>query len=298
MVGIYDGWLVFLSVVVAIVASYVALDLRTRMRSSLLWLIVGAISLGSGIWSMHFIGMLAFRLPIPVAFDKGITALSLLVPILISTLAFYAINGEPPRRARLVLSGVGIGLAIVAMHYIGMAAMRMEPPIRYAPWLVGLSVLIALGASLGGVWSAFRLPMETLGAAFWKKTGSALVTGSGISGMHYTGMAAASFAPDSVCMVGGWNVDSFWLATTLGAFTLLFQLATLLIASYDAFRVYRLASHADRVQEAERRHLSRELHDRVGPNLTALGINLDRAGRFDRRCHRKCDGGAASADAR
>src|SRR5688572_78938 len=137
MSGTYSLELVALSVVVAVIASFTALDLATRVNerssSAWLWLAGGAVALGAGIWSMHFIGMLAFRLPIPVAFDPAITAISMVLAILASALALYTLRWQELRAPTVVLSATLIGIGICAMHYTGMLAMRMSPPIHYQP---------------------------------------------------------------------------------------------------------------------------------------------------------------------
>lgn len=126
----------------------------------------------------------------------------------------------------------------------------MQPPIRYDPLLVSLSILIAVGASVVGLWSAFKLRLETILSAFWKKAGSALVMGAGIAGMHYTGMAAAIFAPNSICTVSPQNIDDVWLAGAVGGFSLVFLAATLLISAFDAYRAERAVKLADGLRQA------------------------------------------------
>ena len=251
MVGTYDYWLVLLSVVVAITASYVGLDLASRVaasherRARPYWLAGGAISMGTGIWSMHFIGMLAFGLPIPVSYDIPITLLSLLIAAIASGLALVWVSFGALGMGRLLGGGLLTGVAIISMHYTGMAAMRMDPPIQYEPFTLGLSILVAVAASVAALWSAFRLRLETIFTAFWKKAGSAFVMGTAIYGMHYAGMAAAVFAPNSVCTVSPQNIDPVGLAGTLGGFTLLFLTATLLVSAFDAYLAERSAGHAE-----------------------------------------------------
>jgi PAS domain S-box-containing protein len=250
MVETYDSSLVVLSVVVAIVASYVALDLGSRVVASRariaarLWLAGGAVSLGTGIWSMHFIGMLAVRLPIPMSYDVPITLLSLLIAVMASGFALFIVSRGKLTRQRLLGGGVLMGIGIVSMHYTGMAAMQMAPPIRYQPFLLSLSVLIGVVASIIALWSAFELRFETVLSALRKKGGSALVMGSAISGMHYTGMAAAIFAPDSICTVNPQNINNSWLAGTVGGFALLFLVGTLLISVFDAYLADLSARHS------------------------------------------------------
>jgi PAS domain S-box-containing protein len=255
MVGTYDYWLVLLSVVVAITASYVALDMASRVaahgrKSRPYWLAGGAISMGTGIWSMHFIGMLAFHLPIPVSYDIPITLLSLLIAIVASGFALVWVSFGTMGIGRLAGGGLLMGVAIVSMHYTGMAAMRMEPPIQYQPFVVGLSALVAVAASVIALWSAFRLRMETMTTAFWKKAGSAFVMGTAIYGMHYIAMAAAMFAPNSVCTVDPQYINSAGLAGTLGGFALLLLPATLLVSTFDAYLAERSAEHAQALRQA------------------------------------------------
>ncbi|MEO8343529.1 MAG: MHYT domain-containing protein, partial [Gallionella sp.] len=250
MAGNYNPWLVFLSIVVATVASYVALDLASRVvahgnRASRYWLIGGALSMGTGIWSMHFIGMLAFQLPIPMSYDIPITLLSLVIAIIVSGFALYTVSHGTLSLHRLLSGGLLMGIGIASMHYTGMAAMQLEPPLRYDPVLFTLSVLIAIIASVVALWIAFQLRTETILSAFWKKAGSSLVMGAAITGMHYTGMAAANFAPNTICSVSPQDINNVWLAGAIGGFTFMFLTTTLLISVFDAHLANRAAKHAE-----------------------------------------------------
>ena len=192
VIGTYNPYLVALSFAVACLASYTALDLgghiKVARRSTRLgWLATAAIAMGGGIWSMHFIAMLAFIMPMPVSYDFGLTLLSLLVAIGVTGFGFFVIGTRQATALQFVLSGIFVGVGIVSMHYTGMAAMRMPADIRYDGVLVALSVLIAIGASVAALWLAFRT------AVIWQRLLAAVVMGSAISGMHYTGMAAATF---------------------------------------------------------------------------------------------------------
>src|SRR5690606_31850383 len=115
-------------------------------RAARWWLAGGSIAMGTGIWSMHFIGMLAFDLPIALGYDRAITLLSLLIAILSSALVIWLVSYPTFPLKRLALGATIIGLGISGMHYTGMAAMRMVPAIQYIPSLLILSVLIAIGA--------------------------------------------------------------------------------------------------------------------------------------------------------
>ncbi len=250
MVGTYHSLLVVFSIVVAIIASYVALDLASRVvaaqgrMEAWIWLTGGAVSMGTGIWSMHFIGMQAFRLPIPMSYDVPITVLSLLLAVAASALALYLASRDQLTLRRLVGGGALMGSGIFSMHFTGMVAMQMAPPIRYQPFLLCLSILISIVASIVALWSAFKLRFETILSAFWKKAGSALVMGIGISGMHYTGMAASIFAADSICTVNPQNIHVGWLAGSVGGISLLLLAATLLISALDAHLAALSTKHA------------------------------------------------------
>jgi signal transduction histidine kinase/ActR/RegA family two-component response regulator len=217
LTGHYEIPLVLVSIFVAIVASYSALSLAGRVteskgRARYAWTVGGAVAMGSGIWAMHFVGMLAFSLPIPIAFDTPITVVSLLLPIAASGLALWQVGRVDLSPVRLALSALLMGAGINAMHYTGMAAMRMEPGIVYDPWLFALSVLIAIGASALALWIAFRLRRNT--PWVWlPRVGAATVMGFAIVGMHYTGMAAASFPQDTVCMAARTGAQHGGLAT-------------------------------------------------------------------------------------
>src|SRR5438105_1837369 len=140
MVGSYNYWLVVVSLLVAILASYTALNLATRITAShgnvaRAWLIGGAFSMGTGIFSMHFVGMLAFSLPVPMGYDVAITLLSLLIAIVVSGFALYMVSRDKVAWKNLLPGGVLMGLGIASMHYTGMAAMETSPPIQYQPSL-------------------------------------------------------------------------------------------------------------------------------------------------------------------
>jgi NO-binding membrane sensor protein with MHYT domain/CheY-like chemotaxis protein/nitrogen-specific signal transduction histidine kinase len=242
LTGHYETPLVLISILVAIAASYAALSLAGRVsesrgRAVAAWVFGGAIAMGSGIWAMHFVGMLAFRLPIPIAFDLPLTLASLLLPIAASCLALWQVSRAELGRTRLAVSAVLMGIGINAMHYTGMAAMRMEPGIVYDPWLFALSVAIAIGASGLALWIAFRL-RHNVPQVWLPRVGAAVVMGAAIVGMHYTGMAAASFPLDSVCMAarGGVNHDGLATLVVIATFGVLgfAMLASLFDARLEA----------------------------------------------------------------
>jgi NO-binding membrane sensor protein with MHYT domain len=192
LIGTYDPYLVTLSILVAAFASYTALDLgghvaTARGMARRAWLAGAAITMGGGIWAMHFVAMLAFSLPIPMSYEIGLTALSLVVAILVTGGGFYVISRKSASPFHLVFGGIFMGVGIVAMHYTGMAAMRGHAALSHVPLYVALSVVVAIGASTAALWLAFRT------ADLWQKLGAAVVMGLAISGMHYTAMQGAIF---------------------------------------------------------------------------------------------------------
>ena len=215
--GTYSLRLVILSYLVATAASYVALDVTYRMKDvsiskfeSFLWLIGGSLAMGAGIWSMHFIGMLAFIMPMPMLYDPALTALSVVVAIIASGLALSLLRPKNIKLPYLILGGVVMGIAIAAMHYTGMAAMSISMKIRYLPNIFILSILIAIFASEAALYLAIKSTQVDVKNRFLLKIASALIMGAAICGMHYTGMAAAIFTPlhDMLNMGAGVNPDS------------------------------------------------------------------------------------------
>jgi PAS domain S-box-containing protein len=198
----YNYWLVALSVLIAMFASYAALDLAGRVTATVgwtraVWLLGGAVAMGTGIWSMHYIGMLAFLLPVPVAYHWPTVLLSLFAAIVASAIALYVVSRRMMNAFRALAGSVLMGAGIASMHYIGMAAMRLPAMHEYSSFLVVLSVVFAVLISLAAIWITFHFRDEKAGGG-WAKTGGAVVMGAAIPVMHYTGMAAASFTPSDM----------------------------------------------------------------------------------------------------
>src|SRR5246127_429147 len=199
LIGSFNYSLVALSVFISVFASYAALDLASRVTAAggwtrALWVLGGACAMGTGIWSMHYIGMLAFVLPIPVAYHWPTVLLSLFAAILASAIALYAVSRQKMGASQAVAGSVLMGAGIAGMHYIGMAAMRLPAICQFNSSLVVLSVAFAILISLAALWITFHFRDEKTGIGR-KKLAGAVVMGAGISVMHYTGMAAASFVP-------------------------------------------------------------------------------------------------------
>jgi PAS domain S-box-containing protein len=194
--GTYSYSLVALSFGISILTSYTAVDLAARVTANRgtargVWLTGGAVAMGSGIWSMHFVGMLAFRLPVPIYYHVPTVALSLLAAVLASLFALYEVSRERMTRIHAVIASVVMGSGIAEMHYIGMAAMRLSAMHRYNHAMVALSVALAVVISFVGLTLIFYLRDENHGMRL--KLMIALILGTAIPVMHYTGMAAISF---------------------------------------------------------------------------------------------------------
>jgi len=201
----WDIPLVVLSVLIAIVGSVTTLDHAQRMREAgsheaRLWAIAGSITLGMTIWGMHFVGMLAFHLSIPLAYDLTLTLLSILPAIAAGLLGFWALCCKPHISARrIMVSGLLMGLGISVMHYTGMAALRMSPAISYDLPIIALSVAVALVASWGTLWLMSQSGRIKLPPLFRLVLG-AVVMGLAISAMHYTAMLGTHFQPGSMTL--------------------------------------------------------------------------------------------------
>lgn len=233
--GSHNPILVGLSLITAALASYAALDLAGRIRASsgwasYGWLATASIALGGGVWSMHFIAMLAFSVPgMPIQYDASLTVLSFFLPIVVTALGFFIMNRPDSGFARLAGSGLVMGIGIAAMHYTGMEAMRMHARLSYEPWRAALSVAIAIAAATAALWLAFKR------TGLIQKVIAAVVMGAAIAGMHYTAMFAAEFtsiggphhAP-SQSAIGQTN-----LAIAIAAATFLILTLAMIAAMFD-----------------------------------------------------------------
>ncbi|WP_046235831.1 putative bifunctional diguanylate cyclase/phosphodiesterase [Pseudomonas syringae pv. coryli] len=283
LIGSYIPSLVVISILVAILAAYTALDLVGRIvsargRAVHLWTAGGAIAMGVGTWSTHFIGMLAFVLPIDLGYDVPLVLLSLLIAIGFSGFALWLATQPRLPALQLSLGAVLLGLGISAMHYTGMAAMRMQPGIQYTPWLFVLSVVIAIAASAAALRIAFHLRQQRP-RVYLLRASAALLLGLAVIGMHYTGMAAANFADGSFCGALSQGLSS----NGLDRIVLVASLSILGIALFscilDSHLETRTAVLADSLTQAnlELTHLA--LHDNLTglPNRALLTERIDRA---------------------
>ena len=200
--GQYDPLLVILSIMAATFASFTALQISQRIAATenalerRLWIAIGGGALGTGIWAMHFVGMIAFSLPCSSTYDPSITALSMIPGVLASTLAIAMISRRSLSHRQLLIGGLLLGVGIGAMHYMGMAAYRMDGFIRYDLTLFVVSIVVAVALATLALWIKFRLGASRLHGKRLALPLSALTMGLAISGMHYTAMAAAYFVRD------------------------------------------------------------------------------------------------------
>jgi NO-binding membrane sensor protein with MHYT domain/signal transduction histidine kinase/CheY-like chemotaxis protein len=222
MAGAHDGYLTTLSVLIAVFASFTALSLATRMRASSgwvrrIWLVGAAVALGGGIWSMHFIAMLAFSMPgMEITYDLPLTLASLAIALLFTAAGFAVTDWKFVYSTRVALAGLLMGSGVVGMHYLGMAAMRTAATPSYEWQWIALSILIAIGAASAAIFLAARdqkLVHRALAAG---------VMGAAIAGMHFTGMRAASFAATAFIEVaGGPSLGQTYLAVLVSTVTIL-----------------------------------------------------------------------------
>ncbi|WP_251865461.1 EAL domain-containing protein [Achromobacter sp. Marseille-Q4962] len=284
LAGTYNPSLVLVSLGVAVLASYTALGMANRVRAAgnlpvaRCWLIGGAFAMGLGIWSMHFVGMLAFSLPIPLGYDPALTVLSMLIAVACSAYALRTVTREHLSRVRLVGGALLMGAGIAAMHYVGMTAMRMQPGIEYDPLWFALSVVIAVAASGAALWITYSLRHDRPRMALSRAL-AAGVMGLAIVGMHYTGMEAAGFPPGSVCLAAGSGMSAGWLAIAVTAITLGVLAIALVVAVLDNRLEARTSALASSLAEANEELVQLALHDTLTklPNRILLEDRLEQA---------------------
>lgn len=266
--GTYIPLLVLASYAIASFGSYAGLTLAIRMFNAsalskkrlMHWL--GAFALGAGIWSMHFIGMLAYKMRMQVHYDLWLTALSMLIAVIVAWFVLRAVQAKNLTLKHLTVCATLLGLGISAMHYTGMAAMQMRADLRYVPSLFFLSVMIAIAASGAALWIMFTLGRHSgRGQIGWRVTAT-MVMGAAICGMHYTGMDAAVFIPYADCRLDA-NQSFEVLAMSIIGISMLIVIIALLVDVQDK-------------EHIEARHDKRKLPYWVLPVaiITALGSML------------------------
>lgn len=239
----HDTNLVTLSFLVAALASYCSLDMAERLRRSsgrtrFFWLLMAGATLGGGIWSTHFVGMTAFKVPLDVGYDMGLTIVSGVVAVAAVMVGLAAL-GHKPSLLRLLGAGAFVGFGVVVMHYLGMAAMTVRAEVVYRPAIFATSVMIALSAATIALWLAVNL------RHLWQRALAALVMAVAICGMHYTGMAGTVLIADPLAPVADGAVTKGMLAAIVSIATLAFMLVALLLAYLDRRLEVRAAREAD-----------------------------------------------------
>ncbi|WP_432223856.1 putative bifunctional diguanylate cyclase/phosphodiesterase [Enterobacter wuhouensis] len=217
----WDPVLIALSYLVAFIASFVALDSAGKIplssrKAAIFWRIAGGCTLGIGIWSMHFIGMLSMKMPVMMSYDLWLTLASLGISVLASTLAInIAVSGKSLSRFRLLFATLILSAGVVSMHYVGMTALLLNGSIVWDRRIVALSIAIAAIASGAALWLAFHLRDKRKGI-FVNRIIASLVMGAAICAMHYTGMSAAQFGEMDHTMSGGVSESglSLWVSVT------------------------------------------------------------------------------------
>ncbi|MEH3406480.1 EAL domain-containing protein [Enterobacter quasiroggenkampii] len=233
----WDPVLIAISYLVAFIASFVALDSAGKIplssrKAALFWRMAGGISLGIGIWSMHFIGMLSMQMPMMMRYDLWLTLASLGVAVIASTTALdIAVAGKKRSLFRPIVATAILSAGVVSMHYIGMAALMLDGSIIWDRRIVGLSVVIAVVASGTALWLAFRLRDK---GVFIERLLAALVMAAAICAMHYTGMSAAHYPEMSHTLPGG--IGELGLSIWVSVTTLCLLGVMLIVSLVDSHR--------------------------------------------------------------
>ncbi|GAB4352022.1 MAG: hypothetical protein Kow006_16390 [Gammaproteobacteria bacterium] len=266
--GSHDLRLVALSVIIAAFVSYTALRLMGRVSFAVgnarrLWLGASALTMGAGIWSMHFVGMLALRLPVPMAYDVALTLLSAVPAVAGAAVGMSLVANAPEGRPRFLPGGLFLGAGIAAMHYIGMTGMRLPATISYDPMWVSASIVIAIAASSAALWLACRLRHQAPLHLDRESLGGALLMGIAVSGMHYTGMAAATFQPTPLeSVVRPMGFDPLTLATLVAVVTLAVLAAALGMSTADRHMAETSEAHRRELEQI-REDLEKKVNDRT-----------------------------------
>ncbi|MET1030417.1 bifunctional diguanylate cyclase/phosphodiesterase [Domibacillus tundrae] len=274
---------VFLSIFLACLASYTALSLNERVRKNSffhqsIWLILASLAMGFGIWSMHFIGMSAFSLPVAMRYNHVWTFVSIVPAILASFMAFSLASQPKQSFLSFTLAGIAMGIGIASMHYTGMAAMVMDAVYRYDVWLFLVSIAIAIVVSFVAlfVFSNLKRLMEKRVI----KIVTALLMGMAVSSMHYTGMAAMTFytSPEFIIEEHAGHTDMTMLIIPV-AIGMFFLLTTLLFSSImDRYIDYKISYFDGLTRLPNRRQFEKMLNKSSDSRILAIWHfhNLDK----------------------
>lgn len=262
----YSMTLVFLSYFISAMSSYTALDLGARLhyakgRGRVFWLCAGAVSMGLGIWAMHFVAILALHLPIAVQYDNLIVFFSIILAVLSSALTLWIVSEQSMSKTRVITGSVVIGSGIAGMHYTGMAAMMMNAIILY-DWLwFTVSIFVAILVSMVALILTFQLRSVDPVKGLWRKIFAGLLMGAAITGMHYTGMYATTFvAHEHMTTAVIAHDDSGLIATMIGIVIVLILVVTLASVYVDK----QFAGKTMRVLESDQRYKSLFEHNYDG----------------------------------
>lgn len=201
----YDMLLVLVSYAIAVFGSYVGLNLAIRVPAAkpgsdlYFWVALSSIAIGGAIWSMHYIGMMAVDMQMPVTYNIGMTVVSMLLAIVFVAVGIIIVGRGTPSIAKLLGGGTLTGLGVAAMHYTGMASMQMNATMSYNTTLLAASIVIAIVAAIAALWLAFNLRGNL------QRFGSAFIMGIAVCGMHYTGMVAMEMTHTGEMMSMGYN---------------------------------------------------------------------------------------------
>lgn len=241
VVSSFQPTFVLISFLVAVIGSFVALTAATQIRRR-----DGSVSLGNataagialggvGVWSMHFIGMMALKMDVAVAYSALETIVSFVAAILATAGALAFVARAPEKLGRLLVAGTALGMGVVVMHYLGMYGMKFGGYIQWDWTLVAASIAIAVVAATAALWLSFRT--KRIGI----RAGAAVVMGLAVCAMHYTGLAAGDFicttadrdlVPEGVGMIAAFSLHT-WV--TIGSLGVAFMiLVDQLVQSYQA----------------------------------------------------------------
>jgi len=245
-----------LAYLLSVLGSFLGLRCTARAQahsggSRIRWLVLGAVSIGSaGIWVMHFIAMLGYSVPgHTIRFNVPLTVLSLVIAVAVTLVGLCIVGFGDDTTPRLLIGGVITGVGVASMHYMGIAAMRLDGSMQFSPVLFVASVVIAVVAATVALW--FTLRLRTI----WSTVGAALIMGVAICGMHYTGMAAMKMypvAPGTLAATSGASAAGFLLPLILGISILAFVLTALIALSPSEEEIRAEAALSERIAQLER----------------------------------------------
>ncbi|WP_445489983.1 bifunctional diguanylate cyclase/phosphodiesterase [Niallia sp. 03133] len=244
--GHYSIPIVILSLLIACLASFTALSMHERMKSNsffprYVWLTLASLCMGFGIWSMHFIGMCAYMLPIKMEYNKLLTMLSVLPAMIASFLAFYTSSLPKQSMKTYSISGIMMGLGISSMHYIGMKAMMMDAEYVYHFGYFILSIFIAITVSFASLYIFGRLHVYMVN--FFYKCMAAILMGSAIASMHYTGMHAVKYYIASTVNIDEKHfhqMNMTFFSTVVAAGIIMMLISAIISSIMDRYVDYRL----------------------------------------------------------